>query len=43
MNIPAWAVTAGLVVIIIVGAAWLYSRSTEQSDRQDTDDDKAER
>lgn len=43
MNIPAWAVTAGLVVIIIMGAGWLYSRGAEQSDRQDTGDDKAER
>lgn len=32
MNIPAWAVTVGLVVIIIAGAAWVYSRGTDKSD-----------
>lgn len=43
MNIPAWVVTVGLVVVIIAGAAWVYSRGTDQSDPQDTDGDKAER
>lgn len=31
MNIPPWAVTAGLVVIIIFAAAWMFSQRTDKS------------
>lgn len=43
MNIPAWAVTVGLVVIIIAGAAWVYSRGSDKNDPHGSDNDKAER
>lgn len=34
MNIPDWAVTVGLAVYIISGAAWIYSRRSEKSEPQ---------
>lgn len=43
MNIPAWAVTVGLVVIIIAGVAWVYSRGTDKKPTHGSDNDMAER
>lgn len=42
MNIPSWAVTVGLVVIIICTAAWIFSQRTEKTERQDADEDKSD-
>ncbi|MBI6557109.1 hypothetical protein YA0850_32730 [Pseudomonas veronii] len=38
MNIPPWAVTVGLVVIIIFAAAWLFSQRTDKSKGADAED-----
>jgi hypothetical protein len=38
MNIPPWAVTVGLVVIIIFAAALMFSQRTDKSKRADAED-----
>lgn len=38
MNIPPWAVTVGLVVIIIFAAAWMFSQRTDKSKGEGAED-----
>jgi hypothetical protein len=38
MNLPPWAVTVGLVVIIIFAAAWMFSKRTGKSKGEDSED-----